>query len=51
MKISEQTTKSNRWKDIRRTLSPEREARIKAKVDEELAKLGLANKKAPTDRS
>jgi len=34
--------KSNRWKDIRRTMSPEREARIKAKVAEEIARLPLA---------
>jgi len=50
MKISAQTNKSNRWKDIRRTLSSEREAKIRVKVDEELAKLGLAPKKIPDDR-
>jgi hypothetical protein len=51
MKTNDKPKTSHRWQDIRRTLSPEREARIKAKVDEELAKLGLANKKEPTDRS
>jgi DNA-binding XRE family transcriptional regulator len=33
---------SKRWQDIRRTLSPEREASIKVRVAAELAKLPLA---------
>jgi DNA-binding XRE family transcriptional regulator len=36
------TTKSNRWKDVRRQLAPEREARVKALVDLELSRLPLA---------
>jgi len=34
--------KPNRWQEVRRSLSPEREARIKAKVSAELARLPLA---------
>ncbi|MGC9158157.1 MAG: XRE family transcriptional regulator [Terracidiphilus sp.] len=31
----------NSWKDIRRTQSPEREARVKRKVEQEIARLPL----------
>jgi hypothetical protein len=34
MKTSDPPKRSHRWQDIRRTLSPEREAKIKARVDE-----------------
>jgi hypothetical protein len=37
-----QARKVNKWQDVRGTLSPEREARIKARVSAELAKLPLA---------
>lgn len=34
--------KSHRWENLRRTLSPEREARIQARVSAELARIPLA---------
>ena len=33
---------ANKWKDIRRTLSPAHEARIESKVDKEIGRLPLA---------
>jgi len=30
---------ANKWKDVRRALSPEREARIKSKIEKEIDRL------------
>jgi DNA-binding XRE family transcriptional regulator len=44
-----QARKVNTWRDVRGTLSPEREARIKARVSAELAKLPLAEVRKARD--
>ena len=44
-----QARKVNKWREVRGTLSPEREARIKARVSAELAKLPLAEVRKARD--
>jgi DNA-binding XRE family transcriptional regulator len=49
MENTTRVRKANKWRDVRRTLSPQRETAIKARVSAELARLPLAEVRKAQD--